>query len=114
MLHTQEGHFINGKTIEEWKVVPLKKDLHAVVAVGASEHQVHVAPKERCESVQAKIVAEVENGFENTLDFRGFDMEHLEAATKPTSRRTSSKTTKAEPEADKPESETSDTEDTEA
>ena len=104
MLHTQEGNFINGKIIEEWKVVPLKKeDLHCVVAIGASEHQVHVAPKERCESVQAKIVAEVENGFPNTLDFRGFDMEHLEAARKPPRR--SSKTAKVETEAEAPDTE---------
>ena len=97
MLHTQEGHFINGKIIEEWKITPLKKgDLHCVVAVGASEHPFHFAPKESCENILAKIVTEVEIGFEHTLDFRGVDAEHIEAAQaamKPAPRSRSKSTT---------------------
>ena len=97
MLHTQDGGFINGNLIEEWKIIEQKKDLHCVVAIGASEHPFHYAPKERCESVLGQIVTEVENGFEHTLDFRGVDAEHFEAA-KPKTRSRSRTTTKAKTE----------------
>ena len=97
MLHTQEGGFINGNLIEEWKVVEQKKDSWSVVAIGASEHPFHYAPKERCESVLGQIVTQVENGFQHTLDFRGVDAEHFEAA-KPKPRGRSRTTTKAKTE----------------